>query len=142
MTPPASTQVEIIEKVHDKVSTLRHWDIHPGRTVSLIASLVALLAASEDGREEDDFDRLRVTVPDQGAMFGALMLLPALEYLADQWFGAIGDDSVLRLGEETTRLHDVELGELTAGTFLFRVSGGPRRRGGLRPRYRIKSPAR
>lgn len=92
---PMSTQLAVLEEVQAKIATLRHWDIRPDRTVSLLASLAAFLAASEEGREEDDLDRMHATAPDLGAgLFGDLTL-PTLEYLADQWLGAIGAPWIL-----------------------------------------------
>ena len=90
VSSPASMQLAILEEVQRTIAPLRHWDIRPDRTVSLLASLAAFLAASEEGREEDEIDRLQATARDDGASLFGDLTLPTLEYLADQWLGAIG----------------------------------------------------
>lgn len=92
---PASTQLAILGELQAQIASLRHWDIRPDRTVSLLASLAAFLTASEEGREEDEIDRLQAMVPDLGASLFGDLTLPTLEYLADQWLGAIGGAWIL-----------------------------------------------
>ena len=79
----------------------RRWDLRPDRTVSLLASLATFLAASEEGREEDDLDRLQATAPDLGAIGGQWILAKRSirEMMQAQVYGGI-----LRVDRRHSRL--------------------------------------
>lgn len=51
---PATLQIGILDEVQSKIAALRHWDIRPDRTVSLLVSLAAFLTPSEEGVGEPD----------------------------------------------------------------------------------------